>query len=268
MDKFLDSFGDSDEKEDRVNAASHAIDIQFSYSNEKMTLSSAGEVNSLLGGNAITVHKMQGSEAESIFLLMHQSHSVMNQNELLYTAITRARKKLHIICEPDTFFKGVKSQKVRGITLADKIETFKGKGEYKEMAAEMEILKKQREEKKRRLELLRERMHRSAEDQAAAELPDRMGWSLELVSSPEQGDKEDEADTTVDLSQLDSNNSSLSSHWDDIYSHQEEDLERKIPEKVPEVRAAENLIPIDPRILAAREKLASLRRQLLTNQKG
>jgi hypothetical protein len=51
----------------------------------------------------------------------------MNQRELLYTAVTRARKYLHIICEPDTFFKGTKSQKVKGNTIAEKAEYFKGK---------------------------------------------------------------------------------------------------------------------------------------------
>lgn len=162
MDKFLESFGDDDE--DKTNAASHAIEIQFTYSDETMILSGSGEVNDLLGGYAITVHKMQGSEAENVFLLLHSSHSgPLLNNELLYTAVTRARKKLHIICETDSFFKGVKSHKVRGVTLEDKIDFFKGKGEFKQMEEEAEFLKRQKELKRRRLEEVRKRELESEE---------------------------------------------------------------------------------------------------------
>jgi ATP-dependent exoDNAse (exonuclease V) alpha subunit len=58
----------------------------------------------------------------------------MIQRELLYTAVTRAREELYVICEADTFVKGIESQKVKGNTLAEKAEWFKGK--QKQMADE------------------------------------------------------------------------------------------------------------------------------------
>jgi len=58
----------------------------------------------------------------------------MLQRELLYTAITRARESLYVICEPNTFEKGVLSQKIKGTTLAEKAEYFKGKQEEMEEA--------------------------------------------------------------------------------------------------------------------------------------
>ena len=155
MDKFLENFG---EDEERTTVASHVIDIEYAYSEDRETLSSAGQVNNILGGYAITVHKAQGSEADSVFLALHHSHAAMVSNELLYTAVTRAKKKLHIICEIDTFFKGVKSQKVRGITLEEKIETFKGKVDYKKMLEELEASKRFKELKKERLKT--EKAHR------------------------------------------------------------------------------------------------------------
>jgi ATP-dependent exoDNAse (exonuclease V) alpha subunit len=51
----------------------------------------------------------------------------MLQRELLYTAITRAREEILIICEPEMFTKGIMSQRVKGNTLAEKAEFFKGK---------------------------------------------------------------------------------------------------------------------------------------------
>ena len=165
LNKFLEMTDD----EERVNQASHAIDIQFTYSEERMTLSSAGEVNALLGGNALTVHKMQGSEEGTIFLVLHNSHATMISNELLYTAVTRARTKLHVICEIDTFYKGVKTHKVRGVTLEEKIESFKGKVEFKVMQQEMELLRRQREQK-RAIILEREARRRKEDERKKAEM--------------------------------------------------------------------------------------------------
>ena len=51
----------------------------------------------------------------------------MLQRELLYTAITRAKETLYIICEPETFVNGINSQKIKGETIAEKAEFFKGK---------------------------------------------------------------------------------------------------------------------------------------------
>lgn len=51
----------------------------------------------------------------------------MIQRELLYTAVTRAKEELYVICEPDTFVKGVQSQRIKGNDLKSKAEYFKGK---------------------------------------------------------------------------------------------------------------------------------------------
>jgi hypothetical protein len=45
----------------------------------------------------------------------------------MYTACSRAREELHIICEPDHFVKGILQQRIKGETLAEKAEVFKGK---------------------------------------------------------------------------------------------------------------------------------------------
>jgi ATP-dependent exoDNAse (exonuclease V) alpha subunit len=51
----------------------------------------------------------------------------MVQRELLYTAVTRAREELYIICEPESFVKGILSQRVKGDTLEEKAQYFMGK---------------------------------------------------------------------------------------------------------------------------------------------
>lgn len=138
MEKFMATAVDA--VEDRVNAASHDITIRFALTDEEIVLSSAGEINNLLGGNAITVHKFQGSEEERVFFVLHQSHAKMVSRELLYTGTTRARKFLHVICEPRTFFSGISSQRIKGNTLAEKALQFMGKGSEEERAAEQKVL--------------------------------------------------------------------------------------------------------------------------------
>ena len=43
----------------------------------------------------------------------------MMQRELLYTAVTRAREELYVICEPETFTKGIISQRIKGDTFSE-----------------------------------------------------------------------------------------------------------------------------------------------------
>lgn len=115
--------------EDRVTQSSHHIKLLMQDSDTEKTLTKAAEVNALLLGYCLTTHKAQGSEWERVFVCYHNSHATMLQREHLYTSVTRAKKELIVICEPDTFTKGVRSQRVKGNTLAEKAEYFRGKQE-------------------------------------------------------------------------------------------------------------------------------------------
>jgi len=130
IEKFIEAAASDDDE--RVTAASHIITVKIAATGEEEELQQASEVNNLLGGYCITVHKAQGSEWDKVFLALHHTHATMNQRELLYTAVTRAKKHLHIICEPSTFEKGIASQKIKGNSLAEKAEFFKGKVEERD----------------------------------------------------------------------------------------------------------------------------------------
>ena len=113
--------------EDRVTQASHNIVVRLIDTAQEMTVTKASEVNALLLAYALTVHKAQGSEWRKVFFCLHQSHATMMQRELLYTGVTRAREELYVICEPETFTKGILAQKIKGDTLKEKAQFFKGK---------------------------------------------------------------------------------------------------------------------------------------------
>lgn len=115
--------------EEGVRQASHSITIKIMETGHEITLETAGAVNALLLSFVLTVHKSQGSEFRKVFLMLHQSHATMLSRELLYTAVTRAKEELYIICEPESMERGIKSQRIKGNTLAEKAEFFKGKVE-------------------------------------------------------------------------------------------------------------------------------------------
>ena len=126
VDEILDKLA-TVEDEDRVNAASHIITITLDDTGQEVVIDKAASINNLALGYILTVHKAQGAEWEKVFVLLHQSHATMLQRELLYTAITRARKECYVICEKDTFVKGVLSQKIKGNTLEEKAQHFMGR---------------------------------------------------------------------------------------------------------------------------------------------
>lgn len=136
VDSFLESMtgGTSDDDKEKVRQCSHIIYYKRmniagdELENEiELKVSSAADVNNILLGYVLTVHKSQGSEWKKVFLVLHQSHATMLQRELLYTAVTRAKEELYVICEPESFDKGIRSQRIKGNTLAEKISYFQGK---------------------------------------------------------------------------------------------------------------------------------------------
>ena len=129
IDFILNQVATSEQSEERVRAASHTITLRMNDSEQEFKTDKAADINAMLLGYALTVHKSQGSEWRKVFFVCHQSHATMLQRELLYTAVTRAREELYIICEPETFVNGIQSQRVQGNTLAEKAEYFKGKKE-------------------------------------------------------------------------------------------------------------------------------------------
>lgn len=115
------------DQKDRFTEASHVIGLKFASDSpgDPITyINSSGEINKLALAYALTVHKAQGSEWRRVFIVLHHSHARSLSREMLYTAVTRAREELYIICEPESFTNGVINQRVRGENLEQKLMQF------------------------------------------------------------------------------------------------------------------------------------------------
>ena len=94
---------------------------------ETISIDTRGQVNNLTLAYATTCHKAQGLESKRVFVLTHKCHNILLNREWLYTAVTRAKETLTILCERDAFIGGINKQQIKGTTLEEKAEYFKGK---------------------------------------------------------------------------------------------------------------------------------------------
>jgi len=70
---------------------------------------------------ALTIHKTQGSEFDSVLLILPGQMSELLSRELLYTAVTRARKRVEIWGDEELFRRAVERRTERSSGLRDRL---------------------------------------------------------------------------------------------------------------------------------------------------
>ena len=82
-----------------------AEDVQIPYTRD--------EFGALTLAYAMSVHKSQGSEYDIIILPLVRAHHIMLQRNLLYTAVTRAKKGVILIGDRTALFSAVSNDRTR-----------------------------------------------------------------------------------------------------------------------------------------------------------
>ncbi len=77
---------------------------------------SPDEINQLSLAYAMTIHKSQGSEYACVVMLLLKQHATMLKKNLIYTAITRAKKELTIIYQSEALEAAINSSAYEGRT--------------------------------------------------------------------------------------------------------------------------------------------------------
>lgn len=85
------------------------------------------ELDELVLAYAVTIHKSQGSEYPAIVVPLVQQHSMLLQRNLLYTAITRAKRLCMLIGQPRALEMAVKNNRValRNTGLAERLRAMR-----------------------------------------------------------------------------------------------------------------------------------------------
>ncbi|MEL6349010.1 MAG: ATP-dependent RecD-like DNA helicase [Myxococcota bacterium] len=73
--------------------------VEVEFEGQRVSLS-ADKTNDLQLAYAISVHKSQGSEYPAVILVLHRAHRMMLRRNLLYTAVTRAKRFCCLIDTP------------------------------------------------------------------------------------------------------------------------------------------------------------------------
>lgn len=107
---------------DAKNSKSKKNEILVDYDGNTVTYTK--EVyNNIRHGYAISIHKAQGSEFPLVIMPIVNNFNRMLYNKLIYTGVTRAKKSLIIVGDPNCFINGIKNDFVdyRKTTLKDLI---------------------------------------------------------------------------------------------------------------------------------------------------
>ena len=70
---------------------------------------------------ALTVHKSQGSELDAVYLVLPRDPSPVVTRELIYTGITRARHRVVVQGNPESFVLGCRARVQRSSALAERL---------------------------------------------------------------------------------------------------------------------------------------------------
>jgi len=79
------------------------------------------QIASLERAYALTVHKSQGSEYDHVALVLPKEDSPVLTKELLYTAVTRAKKSLRIISSEESFMAACDKSVIRSSGLYERL---------------------------------------------------------------------------------------------------------------------------------------------------
>lgn len=81
------------------------------------------ELDQIILAYALTVHKSQGCEYKTVIVTTQSIHNGMLERNLIYTAITRARKKVYIVGEHASMLKAIRTEsaKYRSTLLRERI---------------------------------------------------------------------------------------------------------------------------------------------------
>lgn len=119
----LNDYSEPLNREDTERQASHIVTVEYKNGETRAYSTAAGVASTQLG-YAMTTHKAQGSQAETVFIVCHGAVKGMLNREWLYTGVTRAQKRLVIFSTSQGMRTAIARQQIYGKTLQEKIERY------------------------------------------------------------------------------------------------------------------------------------------------
>lgn len=92
----------------KISKATNKVTVFF---DDKTVEYENDEMDQLSLAYACTIHKSQGSEYPAVIVVLDNSHYIMLQRNLIYTAITRAKGHVWILSAPGAFYQAVRNNR-------------------------------------------------------------------------------------------------------------------------------------------------------------
>ncbi|HMA65204.1 MAG: exodeoxyribonuclease V subunit alpha [Fibrobacterota bacterium] len=105
----------------RSEKTSNALMIAFKNQDSSIVYHHPGQIQHYEPSYAMTIHKSQGSEFDTVLVILPPQRLPICTRELLYTAVTRAKKRVEIWGTHDSLYACVHSRIIRSSGLRDKI---------------------------------------------------------------------------------------------------------------------------------------------------
>lgn len=108
-----------------INMDSETI-LYINFGDGKLKEYDAGDLDMLDLGYASTIHKSQGAEYQSVIINLQCAHAIMLTRPLIYTAITRGKKRVIIVGERRALCMAIKKTDTekRGTCLAKRLKEY------------------------------------------------------------------------------------------------------------------------------------------------
>ena len=102
------------------------VSVRIEFSDHRIKDYDLAKMRNLLHAYAITVHKAMGSEYGTIIMPMLVDHMVLLDNNLIYTAVTRAKQRVILVGEKDIFFLAIHRDNTskRNTALGERIQQY------------------------------------------------------------------------------------------------------------------------------------------------
>lgn len=104
--------------------ASHIVSVKYVNGAER-TYMTAADVESIQLAYAVTVHKAQGSQADTVIIVCHQAAKRQLNREWLYTGVTRAKRRVVMLYTPLGLSTAVSRQQIYGKDLREKVNRYR-----------------------------------------------------------------------------------------------------------------------------------------------
>lgn len=107
----------------QINKDGNDSEIVIRFDNDKEKIYDLSDLEMIDLAYASTIHKSQGSEYQTVIINMQTAHYIMLNRSLLYTAITRGRKRVVIVGEKKALYMAISrlDSEKRGTNLSMKI---------------------------------------------------------------------------------------------------------------------------------------------------